>query len=482
MASIVDPTRQQSLQTEAARTITTVTKSQPQMEGITSRWLLRILPWIETKGGVFRLNRRLKFALGDGRIGFVSTGARVQVIPEKLTELPILRDYSDSAVLAGLADRFEQQEYSAGSTIYEAGQPASRIYLLAHGKAQVLRTGKYGAPAVVDTYADGDHFGDRQLTEPPGNWDHTVRAVTDCIVLSLTREAFEQAVNQSESLRAQVEQYRTTLSRPQDRHRQASIDLLAGHSGEPVLPDTFVDYDPSPREYELSVAHTVLQILTRVADLYNEPMDQVQQQLRLTIEALRECQEGEMINNLDFGLLHNTDFEQRISTKSGPPTPDDLDEMLALVWRQPGYFLAHPRTIAAFGAECSRRGVYPLSIDMQGHMVPAWRGIPILPCNKIGISEHSTSSILLMRVGLDNQGVIGLHQTGIPDEYQPSLSVRFMGINAKAIISYLVSAYYSVAVMVPDAIAMLENVELGRVGESHYIPPGGLAGVAAPTP
>jgi hypothetical protein len=169
-----------------------------------------------------------------------------------------------------------------------------------------------------------------------------------------------------------------------------------------------------------------------------------------------------MMNNRDFGLLHNADFSQRISTRTGPPTPDDLDELLATVWKNPEFFLAHPRTITAFGRECSRRGVYPQSIDMNGHMMPAWRGIPVLPCNKIPITKTRTSSILLLRTGLEKQGVIGLHQTGIPDEVQPGLNVRFMSINEKAIISYLVSAYYSLAVLVPDALGILENVEIGR--------------------
>ncbi len=156
------------------------------------------------------------------------------------------------------------------------------------------------------------------------------------------------------------------------------------------------------------------------------------------------------------------DPRQRVSTRTGPPTPDDLDELLTLVWKDPCYFLAHPRAIAAFGRECSRRGVYPTSVDLQGHAVPAWRGIPILPCNKIPISDAYSTSFLLLRTGLDSQGVIGLHQIGIPDEYQPSLSVRFMNINEQAIISYLVTAYYSVAVLVPDALGILDNVEIGR--------------------
>jgi hypothetical protein len=169
-----------------------------------------------------------------------------------------------------------------------------------------------------------------------------------------------------------------------------------------------------------------------------------------------------MINNREFGLLHNADLKQRIRSRTGAPTPDDFDELLATVWRDPEIFLAHPRTIAAFGRECSRRGVYPDTVDMGGHQVPAWRGIPLLPSSKIPVSDHRTSSVLLFRRGEANQGVIGLHQTGIPDEVEPGLNVRFMNINEQAVISYLVSTYYSAAVLVPDALGILEDVEIGR--------------------
>jgi hypothetical protein len=194
-------------------------------------------------------------------------------------------------------------------------------------------------------------------------------------------------------------------------------------------------------------------------------MNQTEQQLRLTVEALRERQEYEMLNNREIGLLHNADLKQRIHSRNGAPTPDDMDELLAMVNKEPGFFLAHPRAIAAFGQECNRRGIYPVSTDIGGHKIPAWRGVPIFPCSKIPISESRTSSILLLRTGENNQGVVGLHQTGLPDEYQPSLNVRFMGINEKAVMQYLVSAYYSVAVLVPDALAILESVEIGRVND-----------------
>jgi hypothetical protein len=183
--------------------------------------------------------------------------------------------------------------------------------------------------------------------------------------------------------------------------------------------------------------------------------------LRLTVEALRERQENEMVNNPDFGLLHNADYAQRIHARSGPPTPDDLDELLAMR-RSTKVFLAHPKAIAAFGRECTKRGIYPHSTEVAGGSLPAWRGVPILPCNKIPVTDSRTTSIIAMRTGEDDQGVVGLRQTGIPDEMEPGLNVRFMGVNDMAIMSYLVSTYFSVAVLVPDALGILDHVEVSR--------------------
>ena len=465
MATVEDRNHQMSLTTEAARNLATTTKTVPQMQGITSRWLLKILPWVQVSGGAYRVNRRLSYAVGDGRLKFTTFGAAVHVIPQELCELPLLRGFADSAILGELAGRFVQQEFKPGDVIVEAGKPADQLFLIAHGKANRLGTGKYGNQTVLGVLADGDYFGERAVVESHDNWEFTVKAITGCTVLMMPQQVFEELIEQSEAFRNHVERFKARLNQLQNEHGEASIELASGHEGEPELPGTFADYEIEPREYELSVAQTVLQVHTRVADLYNHPMNQVEQQLRLTVEALRERQDHEMINNREFGLLHNADLKQRIHTRTGPPTPDDLDDLLALVWKKPQFFLAHPLTIAAFGRECSSRGLYPQSIDLAGHMVPAWRGIPVLPCNKIPITPTRTSSILLMRTGEDDQGVVGLHQTGIPDEYQPSLSVRFMGINEKAIISYLVSAYYSAAVLVPDALGILENVEIGRSGD-----------------
>jgi CRP-like cAMP-binding protein len=450
-----------SLSTAAARKLATTTKTTPQMQGITSRWLLKLLPWVEATGGTYRVNRRLSYVIGDGRVTFIATGERFQVIPNELRELPVLRDYEDEGVLGALAGQFEQQQYGPGEVIVSFGGQADRVYLIAYGRINKVGAGKYGNEVMTGVLTDGQYFGDQALTQADAIWEFTARADTATTVLSLPRQAFETLAGQSPDLAAHLEGVRARKSRPQDQHGEAEVAVAAGHEGEPDLPGTFVDYETSPREYELSVAQTVLRVHSRVADLYNQPMNQVEQQLRLTIEELRERQEAELLNNRDFGLLHNADHGQRISTRSGPPSPDDMDELLSVVWKEPAFFLAHPKAIAAFGRECTRNGIYPQAVDVGGHQIPAWRGVPLFPCNKIPVTDAGTSSVVLMRTGEDKRGVVGLRQTALPDEYEPGLNVRFMGISEKGIMSYLVSTYYSAAILVPDAIGILENAELG---------------------
>jgi len=456
-----DAENRQSLATAAARNLATTTKTSPQMQGITSRWLLRMLPWVQVSGGTYRVNRRLTYTPGRGRVGFAKTGDQVRVVPPTLTELPALRGLEDPALLAALADRFVQRDYEPGAVLASWGEPVQEVLLVAHGKISAVGNGKYGDETVLGLLADGDHFGDQVLARPGSLWEYTAKAATAVTVLALPAADFAALAQQNPDLRARLAEHLATADQAQDRHGQAAIELAAGHDGEVELPGTYVDYELEPREYELSVAQTVLRVHSRVADLYNQPMNQIEQQLKLTVQALREQQEHELVNNPDFGLLHNADYDQRIQTHSGPPSPDDLDELLSRR-RDSKFFLAHPKAIAAFGRECNRRGLYPESVDVAGNRVPSWRGVPMFPCNKIPINGGGTTSILVLRTGEDNQGVVGLHQTGIPDEYEPGLNVRFMGINDKAVISYLVSAYYSAAVLVPDALGVLENVEIAR--------------------
>lgn len=245
--------------------------------------------------------------------------------------------------------------------------------------------------------------------------------------------------------------------------------LCSSEKKSDIIPQGYVEYELKPREYVLNSISTILNVNTAVEDVYSAPYDQAKEQLALAIESLRERQESQIINNDDYGLLKNVADSQRIQTRNGAPTPDDMDELITKVWKEPSFFLAHPRAIAAFERECTKRGVPPVTVNLVGGTFITWRGIPLIPTNKLlvdGLKEPKSKSgktnILLVRTGEAKRGVIGLYQAGMKDEASRGLSVRYRGIDDKGVASYLLSLYCSAAILADDALAVLEDVEVGE--------------------
>jgi hypothetical protein len=242
------------------------------------------------------------------------------------------------------------------------------------------------------------------------------------------------------------------------------VEVACSMSDQGDLPSGYVDIDDNPREYTLSAISTILNVQTRVSDLFSSPYDQIREQLRLTIESVKERQESELVNNGEYGLLTSAAPFMRVAPRTAAPTPDDLDELISRVWKEPAFFLAHPLAIAAFGRECTRRGVPPATVTLFGSPFLTWRGLPIVPCDKLYVDAGKTN-ILLLRTGEKKQGVVGLFQPGLAGEQSPGLSVRFMGIQQDAVAQYLIALYCSAAVLVPDALGVLENVDVGQYHE-----------------
>jgi hypothetical protein len=249
----------------------------------------------------------------------------------------------------------------------------------------------------------------------------------------------------------------------------APLDALCSQDPAKVeVPKGYVEYQAKPREYQLNSIAAIINVDTKVSDVYSAPFDQVKEQLALGIESLKERQESQIINSDDYGLLKNIADAQRVQTRYGRPMPDDLDELISKVWKDPSFFLAHPRAIAAFERECTRRGVPPVTVNIAGGTFIAWRGIPIIPTNKLFVDglknpkgKAGKTNILLVRTGEAKRGVIGLYQAGLPGEQSRGLSVRFRGIDDNGVASYLLSLYCSAAILADDAIAVLEEVEVG---------------------
>jgi len=250
---------------------------------------------------------------------------------------------------------------------------------------------------------------------------------------------------------------------------ETPLDILCSSEKKSTkIPAGFIEYQQKPREYILNSISTTINIDTSVTDVFSSPYDQTREQLNLAVESLRERQESQIINNDDYGLLKNVADSQRVTPIKGAPMPDDLDELISKVWKEPSFFLAHPRAIAAFTRECTRRGVPPNTINLYGGNFILWRGIPIVPTDELLVDgvkkpkgKGGKTNILLIRTGESKRGVIGLHQSGMQNEQSKGLSVRFKGVDDEGIASYLLSLYCSAAILADDAIAVLEDVEVG---------------------
>jgi len=247
------------------------------------------------------------------------------------------------------------------------------------------------------------------------------------------------------------------------------LDVLCNRDPDKTdIPQGFIEYQTKPREYRLSSISTIVNVDTSVQDLFSSPYDQTATQIGLAIESLKERQESQIINNDDYGLLKNVADAQRVQPRYGAPTPDDLDELISKVWKEPSFFLAHPRAIAAFGREATKRGVPPVTVCLQGGTFLMWRGIPILPTDKLFVdglknpkAKTGKTNILLVRSGEAKRGVVGLYQTGLVGEQSRGLAVRPRGISDEGLASYLLSVYCSAAILADDALAVLEDVEVG---------------------
>jgi CRP-like cAMP-binding protein len=459
---------QRSVTTSVARNLASTTKTSPKMMSITPRWLLSLLPWVDVHGGTYRVNRTKVELPKAERIGVDVSDGTASFAPESLRGVPLFSKLPE-AIVGRMASRFKTEDVSLGNKLLVEGEDLSKFFVIAQGQVEVLSKGAHGSDLRIALLTDGEFFGETDLVSDKPS-EVTIRTITPCVLLTLSRKDLDTVLtelNQEAEFKRIVAEH-IELRSLVNRYGERNIELVSGFAENVEIPETFVDYSATPREYSLSAVQTVVRVHTRVSDLYNGPYDQLEEQMRLTIEGIKERQEWEIVNSKKFGLIHSVDPAMRISTRYGAPTPDDLDELLALVWKKPAFFLAHSKAIAAFERECIWRGIPPATMNLFGTSVITWRGVPLVPCDKLEMKSrylsnqwYGTTSILLLRLGEADQGVVGLHQAGIPGEIRPSLSARLMGLDSLGVASYLLTLYFSCAVLTDDALGILENVEVG---------------------
>lgn len=105
-----------------------------------------------------------------------------------LARAPRLASLS-AASLEALAASLTEERHPAGAVVAREGEPAERIYVVAHGRADLHASGPLGSVS-LGTLAAGDLFCDVQLDDAACRRHATLTAVTSLVLLALDRPAW----------------------------------------------------------------------------------------------------------------------------------------------------------------------------------------------------------------------------------------------------------------------------------------------------
>jgi len=252
------------------------------------------------------------------------------------------------------------------------------------------------------------------------------------------------------------------------------VNIMNSHAEGVQLNTSFARYRENPKEIRLQIIQTVLKIHNRIVDLHSDNFNQLEQQLDLTAEYLYETKENLIFNHPDYGLLNQVSPWLKAEYDS-PPTPDVLDDMLSAIWKRPDFYVMHPEALQSFHKECNRLGLTLESCEMLGSSFSTWRGLPLLPSNKLHLTRLDSGAevgvnwvmlnrssdikcsthVALMRVGEGKQGVVSLYAEGSEGTKRfPFVDIKFMGISDHAVSSYLMTMYAGMAVLTPGALCV----------------------------
>lgn len=436
---------QRSVTTATARKLANTTKTAPQMGSITPRLLLKLLPWVQVESGTYRVNRTKVELKKAERISVEYIEGVPSFQAKSLRGIPVF-SHIEEEVVRRIAKRFITEEVDLGNYLIREGQDKQKFFIVASGQAEVISKGIHGEELRIALLSEGEYFGEADLLSDSLS-GVTVRSVTPSVFFTLQsseleniikevpdfRERFQRAVDEHLRLKATV-----------NVHGEKHIDLVSGHEEDNIIPETYIDYEEHPAEYSLNTLQTVVRVHTRVSDLYNNPLNQLEQQLRLSIESIKERQEWELINNKRFGLQASVEPGYRISTRYGAPTPDDLDELLSLVWKNPAFDY-----VSRIGISVIERYEHELT-EYARQQLSQIKGLTLIgnPKQRVSVVSFELDGIATPEVGrlLDKEGIAvrAGHHCAQPAlralGYEMNVRPSFAFYNTKEEIDRLVSA------------------------------------------
>lgn len=482
-----------SIGIDSAKNLAHIQGTPVQIPYTTPRLLLKALEWLDVENGILQINQvnylsdiKKQIAKPTSQINFQD----YYFLSDLLKSVPLFRVIPDDLIKEILQGLY-QKTVNAGDVIVKEGELGNKFYIVTEGQFDVsIEIQK--KPSIIKSLGSGDYFGEMALIDDSPR-RASIIAASKGSLLCLNKETFAKIVNHpdlKQQLQEAFKNRKRELELSYYSATEVEMPLISGHIGEPLIPQTYANYVERPKQIHLSLVQVVIGLHTRINDLYNScAHNQLGDQLKVAIENIEERVELEIINNKQFGLLAAADPDLVI--QSGDENIlDELDQMLSLVWKNPSFFVAHPKIILKLSKAATALSLSLQIVNFQGHNCISWRGVPILPSSKMPVSEGGSrplvqesdrggqeggsagqgskaeySDVILLRTGLDNQGVVGLHKLDVYSDIVvsngiKSLAIKEMGINQHSIENYLLTKYFSVAILVPDALAVLKNVRL----------------------
>ncbi|MFN9717567.1 MAG: cyclic nucleotide-binding domain-containing protein, partial [Planctomycetota bacterium] len=249
---------QRSVTTAVARNLANTTKTSPKMMSITPRYLLSLLPWVNVEGGTYRVNRTKVELSKAERIAVDLSDGLAVLEPEALRSVPLFSGLP-STITSRMAIRFRTEQVSMGNTLVVEGEDGNKFFIIAQGQVEVLSKGIHGSDLRIALLSEGEFFGETDVVSDKPS-DVTIRTLTPCTLLTLSRRDLDAVLAELPNFRSDFDQAiadHLELKSEVNRYGERNIDLVSGFAENVEIPETFVDYSPSPREYSLSAVQTV---------------------------------------------------------------------------------------------------------------------------------------------------------------------------------------------------------------------------------
>ncbi len=175
---------------------------------------------------------------------------------------------------------FRERGYEAGETIYFAGDPATRLNVVASGKVKLIRHNLSGQDVVLDILAPGEFFGSLSALGDE-EYPDTAQAQTACCILGIDAEDFETVLTRYPSVTLKVlsimtarvkeahETIRQLSATPAESRVAAALLRLASTLGEPRGTEVLIQV-PLSRQDLAEMTGTTTETVSRVMSQFRK--------------------------------------------------------------------------------------------------------------------------------------------------------------------------------------------------------------------